>query len=108
MADTLKVSLNPTCSNSPVKILDGLADHTYTVLAITICETAGVAETFDLYVNDDAGGTLYYIYMTQALPANGTFEHTTKVVLENTDELTFVLDSAGDVDVIVSYLDQDT
>ena len=106
MADELKVSLNPTCSNSAVKIQDGAADHTYTVLSITICVTNGTAESFDLYVNDDAGGTLYYIYLTQDLPANATFEHTAKIVLEGTDELTFVLDSAGDVDVIVSYLDQ--
>ena len=106
MADTLKVSLNPTCSNSPVKILDGLADHTYTVLAITICETAGADETFDLYVVDTTG--TFYIYMTQSLPANSTFEHTTKIVLEDADELTFVTDNGADVDVIVSYLDQDT
>jgi hypothetical protein len=106
MVDALKVSLNPTCSNSAIKILDGAADRVYTVLSITICETGGNPETFDLYVNDSAGGTLYYIYLTQDLPANATFEHTSKIVLDGTDELTFVLDSAGDVDVIVSYLEQ--
>jgi len=107
MADTLKVALTATMSNSAAKILDGAADHVYTVLSISFCETAGAAEVFDLYVNDDAGGTLYYIYKSQPLPANSTFIHNDKIVLTATDELTAILAGAGDVDVVVSYLDQE-
>ena len=105
-SELMKVALKPTCSNSEVKLIDGTSGHTYTVLSISICETAGAAETFDMYVDDNAGGTDYYIYKTQALAANATFEHTSKVVIEGTDRLCLITASAANVDVVVSYLDQ--
>jgi len=105
-SEVLKVSLNPTVSNSEVKLIDGASGHTYTVLSITICETAGAAETFDLYVDDGDGGTDHYIYKTQALGANETFEHKDRIVLEANDMLGFITASSADVDVVVSYLDQ--
>ena len=105
-SELMKVALKPTCSNSEVKLIDGSAGHTYTVLSITICETAGAAETFDLYVINDGGGTDNYIYKAQALGANETFEHTGRIVLEGTDELGFITGGSADVDVTVSYLDQ--
>ena len=105
-SEVLKVALKPTCSNSEVKLIDGASGHTYTVLSITICETAGAAETFDLYVINDGGGTDNYIYKAQALGANETFEHTGRIVLEATDMLGFITGGSADVDVVVSYLDQ--
>ena len=104
-SELLKVALKPTCSNSEVKLLDCASGHTYTILSITICETAGNAETFDLYVDDDDGGTDHYIYKTQAIGANETFEHTSKIVINATDMLGMIA-SSGDLDVVVSYLDQ--
>ena len=104
-SEVLKVALKPTCSNSEVKLIDGASGHTYTVLSITICETAGNAETFDIYVDDDDGGTDHYIYKSQAIGANETFEHTARIVLEGTDMLGMIA-SSGDLDVVVSYLDQ--
>ena len=105
-SELLKVALKPTCSNSEVKLIDGTAGHTYTVLSITICETAGAAETFDLYIRDDAGANDYEIYSDQALAANATFEHTTRLVLEAADVLSAKLGSSGNVDCVISYLDQ--
>jgi len=105
-SELFKVALKPTCSNSEAKLIDGASGHTYTVLSITICETAGAAETFDLYVINDGGGTDNYIYKAQALGANETFEHTGRIVLEGTDELGFITGGSADVDVTVSYLDQ--
>ena len=89
-----------------LKLIDGASGHTYTVLSITICETAGAAETFDLYVDNDDGGTDHYIYKTQALGANETFVHNDRIVLEANDMLGFITASSADVDVVVSYLDQ--
>ena len=54
-SELFKVSVKPTCSNSEVKLIDGASGKTYVILSITICETAGAAETFDLYVDDDDG-----------------------------------------------------
>ena len=104
-SELLKVGLFPTVSDSEVKLIDGASGHTYTVLSITICETAGNAETFDIYVDDDDGGTDHYIYKSQAIGANETFEHTGRIVLNGTDMLGMIA-SSGDLDVVVSYLDQ--
>ena len=93
-------------SNSEIVLINGVNGHTYTILSITFCETAGAAETFDLFIDDGGGGTDYEIYSDQALAANATFEHTTRIVLEATDTLCCELASAGNVDVVVSYLDQ--
>ena len=105
-SEAMKVALIKELSNSEVDLLTVTADHTFTILNISICETAGAAETFDLYVRDDAGANDYEIYSDQALGANETFEHTNRIVLQTTDVLSAKLASAGDVDVVISYLDQ--
>ena len=105
-SELLKVALKPTCSNSEVKLIDGASGKTYVVLSISICETAGAAETFDLYVDDDDGGTDHYIYKTQAIGANETFVHNDRIVLEANDMLGIITASAADLDVVVSYLEQ--
>jgi hypothetical protein len=105
-SEVLKVKLNAALSNSEVDLLTVTSGHTYTILNISICETAAADETFDLYIRDDAGANDYEIYSDQALAANATFEHTTRIVLEATDVLSAKLGSTGNVDVVISYLDQ--
>jgi len=105
-SEVLKVKLNAGLSDSEVDLLTVASGHTYTVLNISICETAAAAETFDLYIRDDAGASDYEIYSDQALGANETFEHTNRIVLEAADVLSGKLGSAGNVDVVISYLDQ--
>ena len=104
-SELFKVAVKPTCSNSETKLIDGASGKTYVVLSISICETAGAAETFNLYVDDDDGGTDHYIYKSQAIGANETFEHTGRIVLNGTDMLGMIA-SSGDLDVVVSYLEQ--
>ena len=104
-SELFKVGVFPVVSNSEVKLIDGASGHTYVVLSISICETAGNAETFDIYVDDDDGGTDHYIYKSQAIGANETFVHNDRIVLEGTDMLGMIA-SSGDLDVVVSYLDQ--
>ena len=82
------------------------AGKTVTVLSVTICETAGAAETFNLLIDDGGGGSDTYIYHTQALGANETFEHTGKFVMNATDHLSIITGGASDIDVCVSYLEQ--
>ena len=102
----MKVKLVAALSNSEVDLLTAASGKTLTILNLSICETAGAAETFDLYIRDDAGVNDYEIYSDQALAANATFEHTTRIVLEATDVLSAKLGSAGNVDVVISYLEQ--
>ena len=105
-SELLKVSLTAGVTNSESVLLNGVNGHTYTFLSILICETAGAAETFDLYIDNDGGGTDFELYSDQALAANATFEHTTKFVIEDEDHLCAATASSANVDIIVSYLDQ--
>ena len=106
MASEVLSVAHSVVSNTEAVLINGVDGHTYTVLSITLCETAGVAETFDLFIQDDGGADDYEIYSDQALAANETFEHTGRIVLTNEDHLTAKCASAAAVDVVVSYLDQ--
>ena len=64
-SEVLGVKLEATLSNTERVLINGVNGHTYTILSITFCEEAGAAETFDLYIDDDGGGTDYYIYKAQ-------------------------------------------
>ena len=105
-SEVMKEKCVRAMTNSENTLLTAASGHTYTILNISICETAGAAETFDLYVRDDAGANDYEIYSDQALGANETFEHTSRIVLMTTDVLSAKLGSTGNVDVVISYLDQ--
>ena len=105
-SEVLKVALIKELTDSEVDLLTAASGKTLTILNISICETAGNAETFDLYIRDDAGANDYEIYSDQALAANATFEHTTRIVLEATDVLSAKLGRAGNEDVVISYLEQ--
>tara|TARA_R110000737_G_scaffold146428_1_gene176442 strand:+ start:203 stop:532 length:330 start_codon:yes stop_codon:yes gene_type:complete len=104
--ELLKVSHTAAVTNSESVLINGVSGHTYTILSITFCETAGAAETFDLYIDDDGGGTDYEIYSDQPLGANQTFEHTGRIILEGTDHLCAATANTANVDIVVSYLDQ--
>ena len=93
-------------ASSVQALLTAGSGTTCTVLSVTICETAGAAETFNLLVDDGGGGDDTYIYHTQALGANETFEHTGRIVLQATDHLSIITASSSNIDVCVSYLEQ--
>jgi hypothetical protein len=105
-SEILSVALEATVTNSERVLINGVSGHTYTILSITFCEEAGAAELFDLYVDNDGGGTDFYIYKAQPLGANQTFEHTGRIVIVDTDHLCAVTAGSANVDVVVSYLDQ--
>jgi hypothetical protein len=105
-SEVLKVSHTAGVTNSESVLINGVSGHTYTILSIMITETAGAAETVDLYIDDDGGGTDYELLSDQAIGANETFELTTKFVIEDTDHLCAATASSANVDIVVSYLDQ--
>jgi len=105
-SEVMKEKCVRAMTNSENTLLTAASGHTYTILNISFCETAAAAETFDLYLDPLGGSNDTYIYKAQALAANATFEHTTRIVMEATDVLYGILASSGDVDVVISYLDQ--
>ena len=105
-SEVLKVSHTAGVTNSESVLLNGVNGHTYTILSISICETAGAAETVDLYIDDGGSGTDYEILSDQAVGANETFIFNDKFVIENEDHLCAATADSANVDVVVTYLDQ--
>ena len=105
-SEVLKLSTFRGDAASVQALLTVTAGHTYTVLSVTICETAGNAETFNLLIDDGGGGDDTYIYFEQALGSKETFEHTGRFVMEAADHLSIITGSSSNIDVCVSYLDQ--
>ena len=103
-SEVLKLATFRGDANSVQELIAPDSGKTRTVLSVTICETGNAAETFDLLIDDGGGGDDTYIYNTQALGANETFEHTGKFVMEETDHLSIKTASASNIDVCVSYL----
>ena len=78
------------------------------MLSIIITETAGNAETFGLFLDPSAGGTDYEIVsLATALPGDSTYVFNDRLVLTGTDELNFKAGGTCDIDIVVSYIDQD-
>ena len=105
-SELLKVSHTAGVTNSESVLINGVSGHTYTILSILATETAGAAETLDLYIDDDGGGTDDELLSDQAIGANETFELTTKFIIEGEDHLCAATASGADIDIVVSYLDQ--
>ena len=105
-SEVLSVSHTAGVTNSESVLINGVNGHTYTILSILITETAGAAETVDLYIDDGGGGTDYEILSDQAVGANETFEFTGRLVLVDEDHLCAATASSANVDIVISYLDQ--
>ena len=106
--EVLKRGVFTVTDTTDTKIIDGVANHIYTVLSIIITETAGNAETFGLFLDASAGGTDYEIIsLATALGADQTFVFNDKIVLSGTDELNFKAGGACDIDIVINYIDQD-
>jgi uncharacterized Rmd1/YagE family protein len=105
-SEILSYSLTAGVTNSESVILNGVDGHTYTILSVIVTETAGADETFDLYIDENGGGTDFELLSDQALGANETFIFNDKVVLTDTDHLCAATASSANVDIVVSFLDQ--
>ena len=87
-------------------LINGVANHIYTVLSISLCETAGTARTFKARVYTSNGtGSDIYIIQDGSIPANGTFIYNDKFSF--TGDAHLDIRAIGAVDILVTYIDQD-
>ena len=101
--EVLKRATADGVANSYNKILDGEANHIYTILSFVIfAHTAASVEITML----PSAGTRIWLFSTISIPANETFILNDKIVLTGTDEIEFKA-SSGAVDAVLSYIDQD-
>ena len=107
MADRLLVKKTNITDATGAVCMDGVSGDSQTVLSISICETGNADETFSLLHTAAGGGTEFYIYIDQSLPAKSTFIHSDKIVVDDTDQLWVKSGGAANLDVIVTFLAQD-
>ena len=98
--------INSTDSTEHV-LINGVANHIYTIISVIWCEKSNNAELFHLYIKDDGGATDYYIIADGALGGYQTFVFNDRFVITGTDELATIVNGTSNVDVICSYIDQD-
>ena len=96
-------------SNSPaspgVVLINGEADHIYTILSVVFCETAGSAQQVEINVKPDGSGQVR-ILKNGSVPASGQFVWNDKFSITGTAELC-VWANGGNVDCWCTYIEQD-
>jgi len=104
--EVLKTAVIKNSDSTWDTLINGVANHIYTVLSITLCETAGTARTFKarVYTTNGTGDDIY-LYQDASIPANGTFIHNDKFTFTGDTHLD--IRAIGAVDILVSYIDQD-
>ena len=94
-------------SNTETALITGVANHIYTVLSIVWTEQGDNAETVHMYIGYDAGATDIYLMSSQSLTSEQSFVWNDKFVLTGTDKLYTKTANSANVDVWISYIDQD-
>ena len=88
-------------------ILTVPALHIYTILSISICESASTDELIWLKMTDaDNSNRDIFIVRSQTINANETFIYNDKFVLAAGDTLKLQSGSVSDFDVLISFIDQ--
>ena len=104
--EILRRSHKNTLTNSPIKIIDGSANHTYTLLSIIFTEMGGASELINMYVDPEAAGSgEIYLFHQQALAGYDTFVWNDKLMLWGTDELLISAQSSANIDVWCTYIE---
>jgi hypothetical protein len=107
--EVLKRAIKGGNNNTWFVAIDGVANHIYTVLSIIIVEIAGASENYTIRIlqnGSTATADEVELIKNQVLPSNATFVFSDRIVLSGTDHLE-IYNTAGDCDIIVSYIDQD-
>ena len=91
-------------------LIDGVANHIYTVLNIMFYNQDNAEIGLDLFIYPDAAsGSIVYLLKNGGtkLPAYGSFSFNDKIVLTETDELNFTTGTATTgFDAWITYIDQ--
>jgi hypothetical protein len=105
--EVLRRSYVNNLSNTETVLLDGVANHIYTVLSVVFHERAtSTDEVIEMYVDVDDSGTTLNLMTNQPLGSYETFVWSDRFVMTETDELWVKVGSAASVDVYCSYIDQ--
>ena len=94
--------------NTETTILTVATDHIYTILSISFTETQSQNELFWFSMTDASrSNEQIYIIRSQVLNSNQTFILNDKFVLSSGDTLKLQSGDTSNIDVLISYIDQD-
>ena len=106
--EVLKRAYIAAMTNSPQKIIDGVANHIYTVLNVTFCEQANDVELLHMFIYPAANsGAPIYLIGSTGIGKYETFVYNDKIILTGTDELLVQTSAGANIDVYCNYIDQD-
>jgi len=94
-------------TNSYSVLINGVANHIYTIISIIFTEIGGQDELLHAHTSAAGDATRSAILNSQSLSAGSTFIWNDRFVLIGTEELHAKTGSAATVDVVCSYIDQD-
>ena len=103
--EVLKRSYVDGTSDTEQTLITGVANHIYTIISINFTNMSGSDELIDMYILQ--GGVTYMLLRKQPIPTDSTFIFNDKIVISGAGNLQANLDTSGDCDVWVSYIDQD-
>ena len=112
-SEILKTLYKSAGSDSTTTLFAADADRIVTILSIIFTEKGNAAEEINLWVdagyNDvsGTGSTDIYILHSVPIPAKGTFVFSDKFVLYGLDVLNTNTVSTANIDIYVSYIEQD-
>ena len=104
--EVLKRASAESVDNTTTKILDGVANHIYTILSIVVSHNGSANCNLSIYVAPSASGSVYLVRPNNNMTPYGTFVFSDRIILTGTDELNVTCNS-GDHDIYISYIDQD-
>ena len=108
--EVLKKVFKAGLSTTTIKLLDGVADHIYTILSVSFQETGDADETINMFIYQAATNdstNKIELLRNVSLPMQSAFIYSEKIVLVGTDELLVATGASANVDVWCSYIDQD-
>ena len=109
--EVLRRTYKAALTSTEYKIIDGVADHIYTLLSLVVCEQGvNTAANVSIKINQGASTSaadVIVLVKNQSIPQNGTFVFSDKVILTDTDELIVYTNDAGtNMDVLCTFIDQ--
>ena len=106
--EVLKSNFVQAVSNSWTPILTGVNLHIYTIVSIIFTNMTSDAEAIRFKMTDsDGSSNEHWIMEYESIPAYGTFIWNDKFVVTGDKKLVVFIQTAADIDVCITYIDQD-
>lgn len=109
MANTFKNSLATSIGTSSTDVYTTPSATTTTVIGATISNRESTSINVDVTVTDTSSGTTAYLVKSAPIPVGSSIVVVggdQKIVLETSDKISVISDTASSADAIISVLEQ--